>query len=62
MKLKGIRVPGVKMKLSAVEDKLRWAAKTFNLVEMCFDPWGNMVRSAEVLAGDYGTPPIAEAE
>lgn len=48
-------VPGVKMKLLEVEDKVRWAADTFELKEFCFDPWGGLKRSAEVLA-EEGIP------
>lgn len=43
-------VPGVKMSLLEVEKKIRWAAKMFDVREMCFDDWGGMIRSAEVLS------------
>lgn len=45
-------VPGVKMSLLAIEDKIRWAAQKFELREVCFDPWGGLTRSAEILAAE----------
>lgn len=47
-----VTVPGVKMRLLEVENKIRWAAKLFDVREMCFDDWGGLTRSAEVLAED----------
>lgn len=43
-------VPGMKMRVLTVEDKIRWAAKTFSLQEVCYDPYGQLRRSMEVLA------------
>lgn len=45
-------VPGVKMSLLAIEDKIRWAAKTFEVREICYDPWGQLTRSMEILAAE----------
>jgi len=44
-------IPGKRMQVLPVEDKIRWVAKTFQLREACFDPYGIM-RSAEQLAGE----------
>ena len=43
-------VPGPKMELLVLEDKIRWAHQMFGVREVMFDPWGGMKRSAEVLA------------
>jgi phage terminase large subunit-like protein len=37
-----LTVPGVRMSLLAVEEKIRWAARTFALQEVCYDPYGQV--------------------
>jgi phage terminase large subunit-like protein len=42
-------MPGKRLSVLPIEEKIRWAAKTFDLKAMCFDPYG-FKRSAEALA------------
>lgn len=44
--------PGPKMELETIEKKIRWAREMFGVREVCFDPWGGLDRSAELLAGE----------
>lgn len=48
-------VPGVRMSMLAVEDKIRWAAKLFQVREVCYDPYGQLVHSMEILAQEEFT-------
>jgi phage terminase large subunit-like protein len=42
-------MPGKRLSVLPIEEKIRWAVKTFDLRGVCFDPYG-FKRSAEVLA------------
>lgn len=42
-------MPGKRLSVLPIEEKIRWAAKNFDLRAMCYDPYG-FQRSAEVLA------------